>query len=80
MRKGSNYVFFLKEVVKFENEVVSEIVVGMVHERPYKGLQKSPHIPVPVLITKFQLLVPGFSLGASKFFFFFFFSAMSQFD
>ncbi len=30
-----------------ENEIViSEIVFGMVHGRPYKEFQKNPHIPV----------------------------------
>jgi hypothetical protein len=43
------------KVVKLENEVVIEIVVGMVHES-YKGFKKkSSHIPI--LIVKFQLLV-----------------------
>jgi hypothetical protein len=35
------------EIVRVENEVViSEIVVEMVHDKPYEGFQKIPHILV----------------------------------
>ncbi len=54
------------KVVKLENEVVIEIVVGMVHES-YKGFKKkSSHIPI--LIVKFQLLVIAIRWGASQVF------------
>ncbi len=37
------------EIIKLQNEVViSEIVFGMVHGRPYKGFETIPHVPIPI--------------------------------
>jgi hypothetical protein len=43
------FIYLLNEVVRVENDIVIfEIVFGMVHQQPYEGFQKIPHIPVSI--------------------------------